>query len=224
MVEDSLLEPVLPTRVLFVGTSKDPELRLKETHGSRGRYLALSHCWGAVLHVKTMKATLAANLQSIDEMALSPLIRDAVEVTRMIGHRYLWIDALCIVQDDHEDWKREAAKMGSVYESAYLTIAATDGRDGDYSLLHPERDLLNDEYVVELLCDPNKPQLGSMFFRPRKDPKIDQPCIDASPLNKRAWVTQERILSRRILHFSQGMVHWECDHIFRSATGSDVAV
>ncbi|KAF8854559.1 hypothetical protein BDZ45DRAFT_747370 [Acephala macrosclerotiorum] len=71
---------------------------------------------------------------------------------------------------------------------------------------------------------PPKPELGSMFFRPRKDPKIDQPCINASPLNRRAWVTQERILSRRILHFSQGMIHWRWDHIFRSATGSDVAV
>jgi hypothetical protein len=224
MGKDSLLKPPLPTRVLFVGSLEHPELRLHVTNGTHGRYLALSHCWGAVLHVKTMTATLSSHLQSIKEESLSQLLRDAVKITRLLGHRYLWVDALCIIQDDATDWKREAAMMGSVYENAYLTIAATDGRDGNYSLLNSEHDVFVDSYIVELPCNSNDSDQGSLFFRPRQAPETDQPCIDASPLNKRAWVTQERILSRRILHYAQGMIYWECDNMFEAANGNTVAM
>jgi hypothetical protein len=81
---------------------------------------------------------------------------------------YLWIDALCIVQDDSADWKREAAMMGRVYEDAFLTIAATDGIDGAYRLLDEQHDVFIDDYVVTLPCDSQDKYGGSMFFRPKK--------------------------------------------------------
>jgi hypothetical protein len=113
--------------------------------------------------------------------------------------------------------------MGAIYENAFLTIAATGGRDGSYSLLDRSTDVFLDNYVVTLPCGPDDSDKGSMFFRPRICPDIDQPCIDASPLNRRAWVTQERILSRRILHYTLGMVYWECDDLFEAANGGNVA-
>jgi hypothetical protein len=227
MGEGSENSPKLPTRVLDVGTLDQPNLHLVESFGGRGKYLALSHCWGAVLHVKTVSANLATHLQNVREENLSRLFQDAVHITRALSSTYLskiylWIDALCIVQDDPADWKREAAVMGRVYEDAFLTIAATDGIDGAYSLLDEQHDVFIDDYVVTLPCNSQAQYHGSMFFRPKKDMGIDKSTIDMSPLNRRAWVTQERILSRRILHYTEGMLYWECDYDFRAANGNVV--
>lgn len=71
----------------------------------------------------------------------------------MLGYCYIWVDSLCIIQDDRVDWEREAAKMGSVYENALLTIAATDARDANYSLLDEAHDVFVDDYIVERPCD-----------------------------------------------------------------------
>jgi hypothetical protein len=71
----------LPTRDLEVGTLDQPNLHLVEAFGGRWKYLALSHCWGAVLHVKTVSANLAVHLQNIREEDLSRLFQDAVHIT-----------------------------------------------------------------------------------------------------------------------------------------------
>lgn len=61
---------------------------------------------------------------------LPSTFQDAITVTRRLGIAYIWIDSLCIVQDDAQDWEREAAKMALIFESAYLTIAATAAPNG----------------------------------------------------------------------------------------------
>ena len=62
--------------------------------------------------------------------------QDAITVTRYLGFHYIWIDSLCIVQDDNEDWARESAKMSSIYANAVLTIAASAAADDTYGFLH----------------------------------------------------------------------------------------
>ena len=92
------------------------------------RYLALSHCWGTAHggHVpRTTKATLSDRLVSIDWEELSKTFQDALIITRGLGMRYIWIDSLCIVQDDKEDFETECAKMGLVYSKAHCTIAVS---------------------------------------------------------------------------------------------------
>lgn len=61
---------------------------------------------------------------------LSNTFRHAIQITRGLGAEYIWIDSLCIIQDDHEDRTLEATQMGHVYSNSFLTISATGARDG----------------------------------------------------------------------------------------------
>jgi hypothetical protein len=97
-----------------------------ESLGHKGQYIALSHCWGAKEGIITAtKATIKDRMEAILCSCVPKTFRDAVSITRTLKIEYLWIDSLCIIQDDKSDWKSESAKMADVYSRSYLTIAAT---------------------------------------------------------------------------------------------------
>lgn len=87
----------------------------------------------------TFKDNIDDRIQGIEVHKLPKTFQDAVRVTRELGKRYLWIDSLCIIQDDPDDWKREAMKMETVYSMAYLTIAATSAHDSAQGFLKPRQ-------------------------------------------------------------------------------------
>ncbi|KAF8859344.1 HET-domain-containing protein [Acephala macrosclerotiorum] len=97
-------------------------------------YTALSHCWGSkaasLRPVRTLKADLEARQLGIMWEELSKTFQDAIFVTQQLGIRYLWIDSLCIVQDDDEDWRDQSGKLAQIYEGSHLTIAATRASNG----------------------------------------------------------------------------------------------
>ena len=120
----------LPTRVLDVGhTLVSASVRLIEPEAQKAKYIALSHCWGQSHRITTTKATVDKHKAQILLTELPKTFRDAVRITRMLNIQYLWIDSLCIIQDDDEDWEKEAAVMGFVYANAYLTISASSSKD-----------------------------------------------------------------------------------------------
>jgi hypothetical protein len=131
--------PNLPSRIIDVGPPdglKDPVLR--ELPGVRGRYVALSHRWGDISFAKLTKSNLNDRLSRIPFGSLTKVMQDAVIVTRRFGIRYLWIDALCIIQDSHSDWSKEACNMADVYRYTLFSIAADaseDHSDGFFSSL-----------------------------------------------------------------------------------------
>jgi hypothetical protein len=114
----------LPRRVIDVGDQYELDcIRLCETDGdAHGIYIALSHRWQ-----NDTPMTTGDNLRdrrgSIKLADLPQTFQGAVLITRRLGIRYLWIDSLCIIQDDERDWEYEAANMDSVYASAYCTVA-----------------------------------------------------------------------------------------------------
>ncbi|KAF2188650.1 hypothetical protein K469DRAFT_519736, partial [Zopfia rhizophila CBS 207.26] len=115
------VETDLPTRVIYVG----PEhVRLVETKGTRGIYAALSYCWGGSSRLVTTNQNLEDLKRKIDLCWLPKTCREAIHIARELTIPYIWIDSLCIVQDNPMDWKQEAAKLGEIYERACLTIAA----------------------------------------------------------------------------------------------------
>lgn len=126
----------LPRRVLDLGCfdgaqprSGAADIRLVEpAAGQRGQYTALSYCWGGYTECRTLKANLAERLDRIEFHLLPEVYAHAVTVTRGLGIRYLWIDALCIIQDDEADWIREAATMCDVYWNTVCRIAVTDSK------------------------------------------------------------------------------------------------
>jgi Heterokaryon incompatibility protein (HET) len=124
---------ILPTRVLDLG--KDPEsldpIKLFETGGIEGTYMTLSHRWGPTDFITTTEDTFKQRIAGILLADLPQTFKDAVSLTRNLGIRYLWIDSLCIKQNNKEDWENEASKMGSVYSHSYLNIAATSSAGSD---------------------------------------------------------------------------------------------
>lgn len=124
-----------PRRLLDVGTDSEP-IRLVETSKAK-TFIALSHCWGKKRLLKTTKAALPSMAKKVPFDSLSATFQHAVEFTRIMNIRYLWIDSLCITQDDSADWKTEAAKMATIYADALLVISASAASDGEGGLFFP---------------------------------------------------------------------------------------
>ncbi|KAF3766495.1 HET-domain-containing protein [Cryphonectria parasitica EP155] len=116
----------LPTRVLDVGLGDGSDIvRIRETHSEIGKYAALSYCWGGPQPVMLTKGTYMSMTMGFELSTLPMTLRDAVRVTRDLKLNYLWIDALCIIQDDWKDKEHELAAMAAIYKNAYITIAAS---------------------------------------------------------------------------------------------------
>ncbi|KAK5653074.1 hypothetical protein OQA88_9361 [Cercophora sp. LCS_1] len=105
----------LPTRVLKIISQEDGSLHVKlhEGNGEKVRYTTLSHCWGRYRPLVTTKANLSTHLQGIRWCDLLKTFQDAIAITHGFNVQYLWIDSLCIVQDDDEDWKRDPSPLAS---------------------------------------------------------------------------------------------------------------
>ncbi|KAM7196741.1 putative heterokaryon incompatibility protein [Naviculisporaceae sp. PSN 640] len=205
----------MPTRVLNVGKVGDATVRLEVTKPTThtGHYMTLSHCWGPKPHPNstTTRANYVARQTAIPTKSLTATFQDAIEVTRQIGIKYLWIDSLCIIQQDAADWDLEAKKMGSVYRNSFLTIAAAYSPDGDGGCLKPPYHRMR----AGIKCSTPQGE-GSVWITPRCR---DFDNLSSSPLHNRAWVLQERILSPRTIHFAEGQMLWECRQGRRCETG-----
>ncbi|GES62596.1 hypothetical protein ATEIFO6365_0005073700 [Aspergillus terreus] len=117
-----------PMRVLDLGTVDHTQARIRlcEPKISGEPYGTLSHCW--IFHdgITTTKGRLREyTTLGIELLQLPQSVQVAIHVLRYLGIRYLWVDALCIIQDDDEDWKSQAARIAEIYENSELTIAVS---------------------------------------------------------------------------------------------------
>src|ERR1700712_4686371 len=207
---------LLPTRLIEIGPSDGTESPfLKLTRGERGRYISLSHCWGKSKLFTTTKATLAARMQGFSMEMLPKTFQDAILISRSIGVRYIWIDSICIVQDSSADWEQESARMADIYSNAFLTIAATASPDSQTGCLFRREQHQAITFTYAPLSDPAA--IGHIFVNASQKFLIDP--LRKYPLNRRAWAFQERLLSRRILHFAPEQLFWDCQHSFLSENG-----
>ena len=195
----------LPVRVLqLYGRNNGRNLRLYETQGGSGRYCCLSHCWGGAKFMRLTKDNEQQLKSQIQWELLPKTFRDAVIFTYDLGVRYLWIDSLCIIQDDDEDWQRESLSMHTYYRNAYLTLAAsksTGPHDGMYVSTGAE-------FELRQVSITNTSGVDVTVLTRRAISHFDRP--QDFPLMKRGWVFQERILSPRVLHFGPQELLWEC--------------
>lgn len=202
--------PYLPTRVIDVGQQHDVQVRLVENiPGSTGPYIALSYCWGRTPAVTMETSNLHSMKQGIKLSVLPRTIQDAITVTRILGIQYIWIDALCIIQDSASDWEIESSRMASVYQNAYLTLAAATAAAGSEGFLH--HDHLSADYPPSFKmnwCN-EQGELTTLGFRQIPDGEIHEE-IAFDPLSLRAWTLQERLLSRRVLTYSENELEWHC--------------
>lgn len=223
-------EPLLPSRVLDVASG--PVRLVIPARSTTGRYAALSYCWGSVGNLTTTSSNLDKRIAGIEWDEIPNLIQDVIRIVRRLEIRYLWVDALCIVQDDAADWRRESSKMGAVYAGAYLTIAADAATDTSCRLTSPRNsDFKRDIDRPKLWSDGEKDPDDITRMRARKRIEVLAPVVvdglphslcvrepwwhwdsnvSASPLNSRGWVLQEQIFSSRVLHFAASEMIWEC--------------
>jgi hypothetical protein len=229
----------LPTRVVDVGASlREPSLFV--TNNKPGTYCALSYCWGRHPSLRTTKATLAKHQESVPMRDLPKTLREAILAARQLSIQYIWIDALCIVQDDLDDWAREAASMASIYRNAVLTIVAAAADDTTKGLFQVKsRNRVWPVKIPDHLSKRSRERantsyserwwnLSSDFWGTGKhspqDPSSPQDDFyvfaefsdrGKGPIDHRAWCTQEYFLSSRILFFSHEL-YWECRHCVAS--------
>ena len=213
------LKPYCPTRlveILPLGSDKD--LRIIHTIKTvpDGPYLTLSHRWGTAEFLQLKQLRLPEFEQGFNIADLPRTSRDAIAVTRRRGGKYLWIDSLCIIQDSPDDWSYEAGMMGEVYTNSLCNIAATGSITSDGGCFM-ERNALE---VRGPLVSPKWTGLKATTFR-IVDYGLWEKLITAAPLNKRAWVVQERLLSPRVLHFGRTQIAWECRELDACETYSD---
>ncbi|KAH8880491.1 HET-domain-containing protein, partial [Thozetella sp. PMI_491] len=145
-------------------------------------YVALSYCWGRGKRVLTLKSTLSAHSYDLRIANLPKTFRDAIYVTNGLGYKYLWIDALCMVQDDDGEMSLEMAHMGDIYRQALFTIS-TEGSSSSNA--------------------------GNSDGEIARDVTLAGSFNGKNYLKDRGWILQEEVLSSRCLTFGEQM-GWRC--------------
>ncbi|KAE9373586.1 HET-domain-containing protein [Stipitochalara longipes BDJ] len=174
----------IPTRLIDI-THSQPHLCLGASLKGIVEHATLSHCWGSPNPpLETLrKDNLQSFLHHIPPEALPKTFRDFIQISRFLGITYVWVDSLCIIQDDKEDWKTESARMTAVYGGSAFNIAASGAFDGS---------------------------VGSFEFFPLH---FDFSHFRKAPLASRGWAVQERLLPRRTVSFCQTQVFWTCNEL-----------
>lgn len=197
----------LPLRLIDVQPS-EPNIgfRVIDTTITKvsGRYATLSHCWGKDSDILSLRQSTKSDLfRGLRLDALPRTFKDAISVCRSLGTPYLWIDSLCILQDNQQDWKEQSRQMCHVYREAEYNISADASRNSHEGLFREYRGHFRAQQTVRtrqrnifgLILDDGDYDVVNSYTWTRD--------IALSPLNLRAWVFQERHLARRILHFTR---------------------
>jgi hypothetical protein len=182
-----------PSRVLDL--TQDGQVKLVE--GLHETYTALSHRWGTSRHLTATTRTLEELKLGISTNLLPRTFRDAVYATRRLGVDFLWIDALCIIQDDKADWQRESRAMGDIFMNAKFVLAAHCAADDSGGFL---AESLSTHSAIELEIPDTSQLKGTIGICRRSNLETD---VTNSALSKRGWVLQERFLATHTLHFTR---------------------
>jgi hypothetical protein len=198
-------------RSVFHCESSKPRVRLIDVEkrcvidsSGADSWISLSYVWG-----DANKVVIAS--ENVDKYripgslpALPATIEDAIQVTKALGEKYLWVDCLCILQDCKIDKMTHIPKIGTIYNHSVVTIVSASGMDAEAGLpgirstMRHEQEyyfFFNDTGVTATLDPPGSRQLK---------------YITDSAWSTRAWTFQERLLSKRILVFTPELVYWEC--------------
>ncbi|KAH6627916.1 heterokaryon incompatibility protein-domain-containing protein [Chaetomium tenue] len=193
--------------VIDVGSPGAPttHVRLVATNGLRERYIALSYCWGAdTSGILILNAsTHAALTQGVPETQLAKTHREVVSLARALGIRYVWVDALCIIQGDAQDWERESKAMAEAYGNAALTVIAAR------SAASKDGFITNDSLRAQRRPSPCVLPV---------DGSVDAGVLAVGPLRSdsygpvagRGWCFQEKMLSRRAVVFAEEQLGFYC--------------
>lgn len=213
--DSSNLRKMANVRLIHVGTASEPTVRLvcvKEL-SSWPAYTTLSHRW-----TDTTKATQLQwnNIQqyhkSIEIGSWPPVYKQALHITRQLGIQHLWIDSICIVQDSNDslsiqDWDEQSGSMDGIYAKGTLNLAEIGGVE--FEGFTTSRSLLTEVPCVLARRNADGTTQSSLSYYLVKRDGYLASAVNSAPLSQRGWVFQERILSKRAVHFGH-QLYWEC--------------
>lgn len=189
---------LLPTRLVHISRDDPSELKLCLTQGMRGQYVAVSYAWGDGGSFKTTSDSIDTRRSGFRTGELPKTLQDAVTIAHKMGFEWIWIDQLCILQGDSDDWSLESSRMAQIYSKSAFTICA-DSTNSTNETVFKQRTVLqstsfgsDSAMCLQTLCQP-------------------WDSITQHPLYRRGWAFQERLLSARNLHFFQSQIVWECN-------------
>jgi hypothetical protein len=163
------------------------------------KYAALSYCWGRQTNFTAERRRLVNMVTGISIERLPKTIRDTIYVTQQLELQYLWVDSLCIVQDDLSEKFFQISQMPEIYRGAYVTIAASRARECSAGFLNAEEKI---HALYKLPCKFSD-QVAEITLATRVS-------IPKDPLDTRAWALQERMLSPRLLDFRSCELYYGC--------------
>lgn len=181
---------------------------LEDLHNLDIRYATLSYCWGSANFCTTKETEISHN-KEIPYQLLPPTVQDTLILTRHLHIQFLWIGALCIVQDDKGEWEVEASRMQDIYTGSSFTIAATDAAGSSVGCLSSDASLNQDLVKSSAFLGVSNTGDGSGAIL-RVQPGDIRKSAEESVLSTRGWVLQEMVLSNRILHLMRSGLYWEC--------------
>ncbi|KAM0140413.1 hypothetical protein ACHAP3_002717 [Botrytis cinerea] len=220
----------LPTRLLYLGdgtTGQCPQIvetrdfleNRSEMARQQLQYSCLSYCWGSNLPLTTTSSTLSKYKSGLPEHEMPQLFQDAIAVSRRLGIRYLWVDALCILQDVREDWERESLMMSDIFYHSFITIGAATARSCHDSISSPREDL---SCTLSFQSSLLKEVVGSYSINLSKmsHKSPSETDLSNSIWTSRGWVWQEQVMAQRLLIFGKNMVHLKCHGYIYSEDGT----
>ncbi|KAG0649689.1 hypothetical protein D0Z07_3961 [Hyphodiscus hymeniophilus] len=223
----------LPTRIIDIGDANKCPTLYSPPPGTRGRYLALSYCWGKSQPVTLTETRLKRAPVSFPLRTLPQTLRDAIIIASHLGFQYIWIDALCIVQDSNDgwEWKQESAKMNHIYGNSW-TIEILTSSNSDFKILNSATLTIaaaaassTTEGIFSFGTGQPQPscslpwqlsngEIGSVNVEVHEtEEKKDE------PLDSRAWALQEALISPRLLRYGNSQMSWKCNQIEQNANG-----
>ncbi|KAJ4013506.1 hypothetical protein NW752_007808 [Fusarium irregulare] len=180
------------------------------------KYAALTYCWGPPPHsnqqLKTTSSDMAYHMQAIPRDKLPQVAKDAITVTRELGMRYLWIDALCILQDDASDWEHQCTQMDNIYGNAYVTICSASSANCEEGFVFKkDKTPAIRMHPIHPVAKPTLFAIYLPFFH-----HYAAEDLDKAEWHIRGWTFQERMGSSRIVTFGQQNLHFACQDVGRS--------
>ncbi|KAJ4127076.1 hypothetical protein NW768_008699 [Fusarium equiseti] len=178
------------------------------------KYLTLSHCWGTGVSIKLSNKLLGTyeNQIPLEDLLIpeAKVFRDAIWITRCLGYRYLWIDALCINQEDQDEKSVEVSRMDQIFSGTEANLSAASASSGADGMIFNRKHSLYELFPCEWKT---LDKIHDGKLQEKKDylvVHVPRENIPKEPVNRRAWVFQERILAPRVIHFCNNTVHREC--------------
>ena len=168
------------------------------------QYATLSYCWGGEDNLKTTKGNISIHAAFIAAEDLPKAIFDAATLTNTLGIRFLWVDAVCIIQDDEIDKRNEIRSMRNIFKGSCVTIIAAATTNVHQSFLGPCEDVRTTFDIPLSANGEDRPEAVHLEIS-------NERYYWMHGANTRAWCLEERYLSNRLLIFDQSMMMWFCE-------------